>query len=229
MTRTASTDLKNFFTLADPDPSPDPDQRPQSGNTAASRAKTDDRAKSRRRPQAAPYDLFVTDVRRPRSPNLEQRRKAPAGTDTPTLPFNLKSEATMRSLLWVLAGGNRDDVSGCGASRRRDLGWTAYKNARFGLQMRYPAGRIHPPADVGGARRRPVHDGRWAAPSSSSARLKTPSGIRPASYQRFIARESYPGFADRLRAGGCRLVGAVGHARRNDDLRESDVQLRRAK
>ena len=38
ISRTATTDLKNFFTLADPVPSPDPDQRPQSGNTAASRS-----------------------------------------------------------------------------------------------------------------------------------------------------------------------------------------------
>ena len=129
----------------------------------------------------------------------------------------------MRSLLWVLlvAIGT---ASAAAARPAADLGWTAYKNPRFGLQMRYPAGlfTLH--------RTSQARDGDLFTTADGSAKLligafENTERHSPASYQRFIAREFIPGLADGLRAGGCRLVSAFGHARRNDDLRESDLQL----
>ena len=97
----------------------------------------------------------------------------------------------MRSLLWVLlvAIGT---ASAAAARPAADLGWTAYKNPRFGLQMRYPAGlfTLH--------RTSQARDGDLFTTADGSAKLligafENTERHSPASYQRFIARESYPG------------------------------------
>ena len=73
-----------------------------------------------------------------------------------------------------------------------DLGWTVYRNARFGLQMRYPA-EVFSMQRTSEAR-----DGDLFATADGSAKLligafENTEGFSPAAYQRFIARESYPG------------------------------------
>jgi hypothetical protein len=74
----------------------------------------------------------------------------------------------------------------------RSYGWSEYRNAKFGLQLRYPA-------DVFDNRRTSeARDGDLFATADGSAKLlvgafSNEEGFSPASYQRFIARESYPG------------------------------------
>jgi hypothetical protein len=78
------------------------------------------------------------------------------------------------------------------SAQPRSLGWSEYQNAKFGLQLRYPA-------DVFDNRRTSeARDGDLFATSDGSANLlvgafANAEGFSPASYQRFIARESYPG------------------------------------
>ncbi len=94
----------------------------------------------------------------------------------------------MRSVLCVvLAIGTMS-----AASARPDLGWTGYQNPRFGLQMRYPAElfTVHRTSQAG--------DGDLFTTADGSAKLlvgalENAERHSPASYQRYIARESYPG------------------------------------
>ena len=78
------------------------------------------------------------------------------------------------------------------ALARPDLGWTGYQNPRFGLQMRYPAElfTVHRTSQAG--------DGDLFTTADGSAKLlvgalENAERHSPASYQRYIARESYPG------------------------------------
>lgn len=73
-----------------------------------------------------------------------------------------------------------------------DFGWTVYENPRFGLQMRYPAEIFTQ------QRSSPAGDGDLFTTSDGSAKLligafENSERHSPASYQRYIARESYPG------------------------------------
>lgn len=96
----------------------------------------------------------------------------------------------MRSVLCVvLAIGT---MSAALARPAADLGWTGYQNPRFGLQMRYPAEvfPVHRTSQAG--------DGDLFTTSDGSAKLligafENTERHSPASYQRYIARESYPG------------------------------------
>lgn len=96
----------------------------------------------------------------------------------------------MRSVLCVvLAIGT---MSAASARPAADLGWTGYQNPRFGLQMRYPAElfTVH--------RRSQAGDGDLFTTADGSAKLligafENAERHSPASYQRYIARESYPG------------------------------------
>ena len=98
----------------------------------------------------------------------------------------------MRSFLWVslmVIGMMSAAVARPAAA---ELGWTPYKNPRFGLQMRYPAEVFtqHRTSQAG--------DGDLFTTADGSARLligafENTERHSPASYQRFIARESYPG------------------------------------
>ena len=98
----------------------------------------------------------------------------------------------MRSFLWVslmVIGMMSAAVARPAAA---ELGWTPYKNPRFGLQMRYPAEVFtqHRTSQAG--------DGDLFTTADGRARLligafENTERHSPASYQRFIARESYPG------------------------------------
>jgi hypothetical protein len=97
----------------------------------------------------------------------------------------------MRSIFWAFTA--LVVAASAGSARQADdLGWTAYRNARFGLQMRYPA-------DVFSMQRTSeARDGDLFATPDGSAKLligafENTEGYSPATYQRFIARESYPG------------------------------------
>jgi hypothetical protein len=98
----------------------------------------------------------------------------------------------MRSFLWVLLVTIGMLSSAAVARPAADLGWTVYKNPRFGLQMRYPAEvfTLH--------RTSQARDGDLFATADGSAKLligafENSERHSPASYQRYIARESYPG------------------------------------
>ena len=74
----------------------------------------------------------------------------------------------------------------------RDLDWTTYHNPRFGLQLRYPAD-VFPSQRTSEAR-----DGDLFTTPDNSAKLvvgafENTEGHTAASYQKFIARHSYPG------------------------------------
>ena len=96
----------------------------------------------------------------------------------------------MRSLLWVilLAIGTTSAVG----QRAADLAWTTYKNSRFGMQMRYPAEVFteHRASRAGDGDLFTTVDGRAKLLIGAFENTQRHS---PASYQRFIARESYPG------------------------------------
>jgi hypothetical protein len=97
----------------------------------------------------------------------------------------------MRSISWAFAVVFVATSAGSVLSAD-DFGWTAYRNARFGLEMRYPA-EVFSLQQTSEAR-----DGDLFATPDGSAKLligafENTDGFSPASYQRFIARESYPG------------------------------------
>jgi hypothetical protein len=97
----------------------------------------------------------------------------------------------MRSILWLLLAAV---VTTAGAAARPAgaLDWTVYHNERFGFEMRFPA-------DVFSRRRTSeARDGDLFATPDGRAKLligalENTEGHSPASYQRFISRESYPG------------------------------------
>jgi hypothetical protein len=97
----------------------------------------------------------------------------------------------MRSILWMCAAmvwATSAPLAGAAHA----LDWTAYQNSRFGLQMRYPAD-IFSEQQTSEAR-----DGDLFATRDGSAKLlvgafENSERHSPASYQRLIARESYPG------------------------------------
>jgi hypothetical protein len=96
----------------------------------------------------------------------------------------------MRSILWLLLAAIM--ITAGGARPAAALDWTIYHNERFGLEMRYPA-------DVFSVRRTSeARDGDLFATPDGRAKLligvlENSEGHSPASYQRFITRESYPG------------------------------------
>jgi hypothetical protein len=91
------------------------------------------------------------------------------------------------SLLFVVCAASTVSARPVGV-----LDWTEYQNARYGLQLRYPA-------DVFSMQRTSqARDGDLFATADGSAQLlvgafTNTDGYSPGSYQRFIARESYPG------------------------------------
>ena len=97
----------------------------------------------------------------------------------------------MLSILWLLLAVV---VTTAGAAARPAgaLDWTIYHNERFDLEMRYPA-------DVFSRRwTSEARDGDLFATPDGRAKLligalENTEGHSPASYQRFITRESYPG------------------------------------
>jgi hypothetical protein len=97
----------------------------------------------------------------------------------------------MRSILWLSLAGI---VMTAGAAARpaSALDWTVYHNERFGLEMRYPA------AVFNRRRTSEARDGDLFETADGRAKLligalENSEGHSPASYQRFITRESYPG------------------------------------
>jgi hypothetical protein len=78
------------------------------------------------------------------------------------------------------------------ALARPDLGWTGYQNPRFGLQMRYPAElfTVHRPSQAGDGDLFTTADGRAKLLVGAFENAERHS---PASYQRYIARQSNPG------------------------------------
>lgn len=86
-------------------------------------------------------------------------------------------------------------IIGCltgAVARDRAGGWTAYENERYGFSLRYPADlfALDTEAESG--------DGATFVSDDGDARLAVGAlpnneGHTPASYQRFLARKSYPG------------------------------------
>ncbi len=72
------------------------------------------------------------------------------------------------------------------------LGWTEYRNERFGLTMRYPSAvfRSHRSSASGDGDLFETQDGKARLLVGS---LANSDRFTPRSYQAFIARESYPG------------------------------------
>jgi hypothetical protein len=110
------------------------------------------------------------------------------------LPGSFFTELTgdqMSRLLLVIAliAG----ISASAKSRDYDLGWSKYRNERFGLSLTYPAKifRLERAAETG--------DGQLFISKDGQARLlvgalENSDHHSPATYQQFIARRSYPGF-----------------------------------
>ena len=86
------------------------------------------------------------------------------------------------------------------------LEWSEYRNERFGLLMRYPADVF---SEQGTSQAR---DGDLFATTDQSARLlvgafENVDNYSPATYQRYIAQESYPGLrVDYAPVGGSWMV-----------------------
>ena len=78
-------------------------------------------------------------------------------------------------------------------SRDYDLGWSEYRNERFGLSLSFPTRifRLERAADAGDGQLFTSKDGRAKLLVGA---LENNEHHSPSTYQQFIARRSYPGF-----------------------------------
>ena len=94
------------------------------------------------------------------------------------------------SLLTILVCSTQIAVP---SAQARNLDWTEHRNDRFGLQLVYPANVFKP------QRKTDRGDGELFLSADGKAKLligalENSQNHSPASYQKFIARQSYPGF-----------------------------------
>ena len=105
-------------------------------------------------------------------------------------------------LLMVLLGA----LPAAALPRADDLGWTEFRNERFGLALRYPAEVFvsQRSSDAGDGDLFETPDGKGRLLVGA---IENTDRFTPRSYQAFIARQSYPGlrvdYAPVVRVGLC--------------------------